>query len=399
MCAKPLDFRDLYLGVLERRDTDRLFEALGVRLFLRADLLLDALGVLLRRLDRRFLGVAALAVPSSVVFFGALGVLALRLTERLFERLLEALGVLLRLLEDLFLDDLGVLLRRLDRRFLGVADLTESSLVVFGALGVLALRLTDRLFERLLEALGVRLRRALLLREAFGVLLLRLAALRLGVADLLAASLFGAFGVLARRDEDLFLEALGVRLLLALLLREAFGVLLLRLEALRLGVADFLAAFIFGAFGVLARREEDLLLEALGVRLFLALLLREAFGVLLLRLEALRFGVADLLAASLFGAFGVLARREEDLFLDALGVRLRRLTALLLRDSRLALFGDLALRLDTDRLLEADLLLLTRFCFFGLLAPSDTLLARFFTPISLLRFSSISALYSSRAVT
>jgi len=107
----------------------------------------------------------------------------------------------------------------------------------------------------------------------------------------------------------------------------------------------------------------------------------------------------------------LLLLRDLDLLLDALGVRLRRfalrrledlldlrLGALGVRDRRLEERRD-ALRLD-DLLLGAIGVLL-RFAFFleGDFEPLVLVRARFLIPISLFRFSSISALYSSLAVT
>jgi len=131
----------------------------------------------------------------------------------------------------------------------------------------------------------------------------------------------------------------------------------------------------------------------------------------------------DTLASLDLGALGVRALRRltdllllalevdrEVLLLDALGALLLRLTALRLRERFLGSLGDLALlrRRETDRLLlalgvrlrRADLL----FCFFlegdlGSPLAFVGVRARFLIPISLLRFSSISFLYASRACT
>lgn len=315
------------LGVLARRETERLLEAFGV-LLLRLD-----------DLDRLRFGVADF---SGTDFLGAFGVLALLLTERD----LDAFGVLeRRFVERQLLErDLD-----LDRLALGAPCFAGAAPSPNGALGVFALRLVDRFLE------------------AFGVLERRLVRLRLGVADFFALD-FGAFGVLALREAVFFFEALGVLLLrldlllgvadLRALALGAFGVLarlrllerdldalgvrlrLFFLERLRLGVADFEDASSFiGAFGVLARRlrltDRDL----------------EDFGVRLRRLVLRLLGVADFSALDL-GAFGVLALRDTDRERDFedLGVLdLRR--DLLLEDLREALLDALL-----DTLLETELL-------------------------------------------
>jgi len=362
------------LGVLAlRRLTDRLLLALGVlERRLEADLNLDALGVLERRLvARRFLDFLGFSSPSTATgFLGALGVLALR---RLEERLLLAFGVL----------DLRLVARRLD--FLGFSSPSTAlafALDLFGALGVLALRRLDDL--RLL-ALGVLDRREDRLREALGVLDRRLVARRflafLGFSSPSAAA-FGAFGVRARRRlTDLLLLALGVLDLRLDADREAerdfeaLGVLERLFEARRrLADRDFeeLGSLDLGAFGVRARR-----------RLADRLLLLLALGVLDLRLAARRFfdlfGFSSPSAVVFFlGALGAFARRLEALrFLDALGsLLLRRRPAL--RD----LFGALgvrALRRLAERLFLAFGVRLLRLDFlrdrlgaFGVAGPAAT---------------------------
>jgi len=394
-----VDLRREAFGVLERLlDRRRLgvraffgsaastsdFGALGV-LARRADRRRDALGVLELLLDRRRLGVRLfLATTSSPSALGALGVLALRRDADLL-RLLLALGVL-----DLLLDRrrLGVLL------FLA----TASFLSALGALGVLALR-RDADLLRLLLALGV-LERRLVLREAerlledLGVFDRFLERRRLGVLDFLGTSVsaLGAFGVLARRREELRrLEAFGV-LERRLVLREAdrllldLGVLERLLARRRLGVFDFLAspsASGLGALGVLALRREVERREALGV-------LDLRFGVFDRFFDRRRLGVRDFLGSSVvFGAFGVLARRLTALRpFEALGVldlrRRRRADR-----ERLGAFGVL----DRRELLRLDALgVRLRLAFLVGLEVSG-LRARFLIPISLFLFSSISALY------
>jgi len=414
------------LGVLALRrdaDLDLLFEALGVLERRLADRDLEALGVLDLRFDRRRLGVLDFdfitASSPSTAFLGALGVLALRRDpER--DRRLDALGVLDFLFERL---RLGVL----DFDFITASS---PSTAFLGALGVLALR-RDADRDRLLEAFGVLdflLADLDRLFEALGVLDFLFERLRLGVLDFdfittssPSTAFLGAFGVLALRrdaDRDLLLEALGVLdFLLADLERlfEALGVLDFRFERLRLGVLDldFITtsseASGLGALGVLAFREEDRFADLL--------LDFEALGVLDLRLDARRVGVfflADRRTA--FGALGVRALLLEVdrvvLLLDALGARLLRLEALRRRDRFFGSLGDLALlrRRETDLLLLLlDLGVLLRradrfFCFFldgdlGALLALVGVRARFLIPMSLLRFSSISALYFSRAST
>jgi len=141
--------------------------------------------------------------------------------------------------------------------------------------------------------------------------------------------------------------------------RLAFGVRLLRAalrrDDLRLELRDDL----FGDLGVRARRLDTLRLELFFLGVFGVRLLRAA----LRRDERRRLALRDFL-----GAFGVRARRLDDLRLElllfeAFGVRLR----------------------ETER-----------FCFFA--EGFDPERARFLIPISLLRFSSMVFLYSSRSV-
>jgi len=201
--------------------------------------------------------------------------------------------------------------------------------------------------------------------------------------------LLGAFGVLARRA-NFFRDADRLTLLLV-----AFGVLLRRFELRR---RDALLEVLFdrlGALGVLLRR--DVLFRETE-----RLTLLEAFGVLdlrELRREVRRLVLREALRdLDFLGALGVRERREDlfldvlllDLFLLSLGVRERRARRLedrllVERDVDLDFFGALGVR---------DL-----FCFFfdGVFFVSER--ARFLIPINLFLFSSISALYASRAVT
>lgn len=126
------------------------------------------------------------------------------------------------------------------------------------------------------------------------------------------------------------------------------------------------------------RRDLERLLD-LGVRL-----LREA----LRRVERRRLELRD----DLFGAFGVRARRLEDLRLElrifeAFGVRLRRADRIRLLPLELRRLDAFGVRLRRA----------VRFCF--LTEPGfDSERARFLIPISLFLFSSIIFLYSSRPV-
>jgi len=349
---------DLFLArrFFEVREVLRDDFLLDFRLERLLDLRLGAFGVLDRRLER------------------------LRDTERDAERLtllLEAFGVLLRL----------ALRRRRDFDFLS----PEPRLL--GALGVRARRLEDfRDFDRLallLDALGVRLRRLDLRRDELRLLLF-----------------FGALGVRERRFEllreaDLLLDA--DLLFDADLLLDALGVLLrLFFEDLRLADRDVLRLpllFFLGAFGVRARRlllfRDELRFLDLGVRLLRLDFGREAFFDFFFELTFDSTSDTSLRATLRLGALGVLARRLElrrdtdldtdldsdllELLFEALGVRLLRLALRRLDDflDRLGAFG-----------------VLLRLAFFldGDLAILEVERARFFSPMSLFLFSSMSAL-------
>lgn len=211
----------------------------------------------------------------------------------------------------------------------------------------------------------------------------------------------------------------------------------LRAELLRLDLErlfDLDLERLLGLLDFLERLFEDL--READLDLDRDLLFFEAFGVLLLRL-AERFELLRRLALlERLGAFGVRAllaellrdaERDADLerLFDDLGVLLRLLvardflapflfSALRFLEARLGLLGDLALRpgrrrRETDLLLERLGVLLRRFgvldlffCFFfeGDLPPLEGVRARFFLiPSSLLRFSSMVALYVFRAST
>jgi len=400
-----------FLGALGVRARRRLAErlllllALGV-LDLRFEADLEAvldredLGVLERRLARRFLDLLGFVTSPSTSMASTLGALGVRARRRLEDRLLLALGVLdLRLEADLDLDDLGVLERRFAaRRFLDRLGFSSPSTAALGALGVRALR---RLTERLLLALGVLERRlADLDLDDLGVLERRLAARRfldlLGFSSPSAVAL-GALGVRARRR-------LTERLLLA------FGVLDLRFEAERDTDRDLEARGVLERLLEARRRLADRDLEELGSLDFGAL------GVLARRLDARRFldllGFSSPSAVVFFGALGALARLLEALrFLEALGVLLLRLRPARREVFVLGPLGVRARRRLTERLLLTLGVLLLRVDFLrdllgalGLAGPSPLAFlasrvfllperARFFLPRSLFLFASMSVLY------
>lgn len=347
----PLRFAFRPLGVAERREVLFLETLRDAALFLetlRDASLLAALGVALRL---AFLRATLLDVELRLEAFGVL-------LFRRFDTLLRLTLRLLDLLEPFLFGLLGVAARR---RLL-LSDFLRP--FFFAALGVFALRLDDLRFLDFGVALRLRdlLREALLdLFGAFGVLERR-------------PFRFFAFGVLLRfllrrltdRDLELFFGAFGVRALRLLVLRflELFGVLdfLLRRETLRL----VLRSGAFGVFDLLFAERLFDRLGALGVRAFRLVLREEPFFAAL--------GVRDFLELLRLAFFGV----AERLALRAL--RLREVEALRLGD-----FGFLE-----------DRRLLTLFCFFldgDLGAPLVFVGVRArFLPMSLFRFSSISAL-------